>query len=81
MGSGRNCGECRWWTQDWKGLDQREGACMIARTEPDDDGRCRPVVERSRMRAVGNGGGVSASLFTRIDFTCADFSPRTGARR
>ncbi len=49
---------------------------MVARTEPDGDGVCRPIAAGSRMRAVGNDGHVAASLFTRSDFRCAEFAPR-----
>ena len=53
-----------------------EGACMIARSEPDRDGVCRPLFRDAQMRAVGNDGHVAASLITRSGFRCAQFESR-----
>ncbi len=71
-----SCRECRWWTRELKWLSPGEGVCMIARTEPSDDGTCRPVVSATPMRAVANGGDIAASLITVGDFECRQFAPR-----
>jgi hypothetical protein len=71
-----SCRECSWWTQGWKGLPEDEGACMVARTEPDSDGVCHSIVPDTRMYAVANEGHVAATLFTHDDFHCAHFAPR-----
>ncbi len=71
-----SCQDCRWWTQDWKGIAPNEGACMIARSEPDRDGHSRPVVTNTPMRAIGNDGHVAGTLITRRGFRCAAFAPR-----
>ncbi len=72
----RSCEDCRWWTRSWTGLREDEGACMISRTEPDNEGVCHPIVPDAQMRAVGNDGHVAATLFTQADFVCAQFAPR-----
>ena len=71
-----SCRECRWWTQGWRDLHDDEGACMVARTEPDKDGIARTIISDTPMRAVGNHGHVAGSLFTRGGFLCALFAPR-----
>jgi hypothetical protein len=68
-----SCRECRWWTREWKDLQENEGACMIARTEPGRDGVLRPIIADTPMRAVGNDGDVAGSLITRSNHTCAQF--------
>lgn len=72
-----SCIDCRWWSsEDWKRKPAEEGSCMAARTEPDGKGHARPLVAGTRMRAVGNGGSVAASLLTHGDFFCAQYLPR-----
>ena len=81
------CRDCRFWEQtlDYPG----EGACLLANQDMSLDDGEQPMMRaeaqeyyqsREDMLAHALGGGASATLLTRPDFTCAHASPKVAKR-